>query len=139
MLSIKTVSESASAERLAEQVLQFNTEFFEEEEEHAMRGLRNRGIYIFPGDPEAPVSLHIQARDTGGAVFWLPLREGDEVRDAAGLCLSCRLPVNSKRRAPCFLHCRNASQRLYPTETKPVTLGQWILEREQKRTTLRPK
>jgi len=139
MLSIKTVSESASAERLAEQVLELNAEFFEEQEDHALRTLRTKGIYIFPGDPEAPVSLYIQATDTGGADFWLPLREGDEVRDAAGLCLSCRLPVNSKRRAACFLHCRNASERLYPTETKPVTLANWILARDDKRITLAPK
>ncbi len=139
MLSIKPVSESASAERLAEQVLKLNAEFFEEQEEQAVRGLRNKGIYIFPGDPEARTSLYIQATDTGGATFWLPLREGDEVRDAAGLCLSCRLAVNSKRRAPCYLHCRNASEHLYPTETKPVTLGQWILARDDKRITLRPK
>jgi hypothetical protein len=139
MLSIKAVSESASAERLAEQVLQFNAEFFEEQEEQAMRGLRVRGIYIFPGDPDAPISLHIQAMDAGGAALWLPLREGDEVRDAAGLCLSCRLPVGSKRRAACFLHCRNASERLYPIETKPVPLGDWILTRDGKRISLRPK
>jgi hypothetical protein len=139
MLSIKPVTESASAERLAQQVLELNAEFFEEQEAHAMRGLRNKGIYIFPGDPEARIRLYVQATDAGGATFWLPIREGDEVRDAAGLCLSCRLPVGSKRRAPCFLHCRNASERLYPTETKPVTLAHSILVRDDKRITLRPK
>jgi hypothetical protein len=139
MLSIKAVSESASAERLAQQVLELNAEFFEEQEDHALRTLRHRGIYIFPGDPEAPISLYVQTTDTGGADFWLSVREGDEVRDAAGLCLSCRLPVNSKRRAPCYLHCRNASEHLYPTETKPVILSQWILARDGKRITLRPK
>jgi len=86
MLSIKTVSASASAERLAEQVHQDHTKFCEEQEDNAIKKLREKGLYFTRGYasdvPDEPIS--VQTVDLHGAVFWLQLRREDEARDPLG-------------------------------------------------------
>jgi len=124
MLSIKTVSESASAERLAEQVREDHQQFFEEQEENAIKMLRLKDLYFTrgyaPDIPEQPIS--VQTVDLHGAVFWLQMRRDDEIRDSLGACLGCKLALNSAKKADCWLGCRNAGLRLYPALGQSVPL-----------------
>jgi hypothetical protein len=125
MLSIKTVSESASAERLAQQVHEDHTKFFEEQEDFAIKHLRQKGLYFTRGDaadvPEQSIS--VQTADKHGAVFWLHLRREDEVRDAQGQCIGCGLPLKSSVKADCWLACRNYTLRLFPSLGQSVPLA----------------
>lgn len=124
MLSIKTISESASAERLAQQVHEDHTKFFEEQEDFAIKALRQRGLYFTRGDaadlPEQPIS--VQTADKHGAVFWLQMRRDDEVRDAQGHCIGCKLPLKSPYKADCWMACRNSTLRLFPSIGQTVPL-----------------
>jgi len=124
MLSIKTVSESASAERLAEQVKEDHAKFFEEQEDFAIKKLREKGLYFSRGDaievPEDAISL--QTADQHGAVFWLHLRRSDEVRDALGYCVGCGLTLNTSNRADCWIGCRNTAFRKHPSMGQSVPL-----------------
>jgi hypothetical protein len=124
MLSIKTVSASASAERLAQQVHEDHAKFFEQQEEFAMKYLRQKGLSFTRGDaidlPEQAIS--VQTTDLHGAVFWLNLRSEDELRDALGHCIGCKLSLNSSHKAECWLGCRNTAHRLYPSLGQSVPL-----------------
>lgn len=124
MLSIKTVSASASAERLAQQVHEDHTKFCEEQEENAIKKLRQQGLYFTRGDaadlPEEPIS--VQTVDLHGAVFWLQMRREDEVRDSLGYCVSCKLPLRSPHTADCWLGCRNTALRLFPSMSQSIPL-----------------
>lgn len=144
MLSIKTVSESASAERLAQQVQEDHAKFFEEQEDFAIKHLVQKGLYFTRGDsidiPDQPIS--VQTADLHGAVFWLQLRCDDEVRDSLGQCLGCKLPLSSSYKADCWLGCRNTALRLYPSIGQPVPLKKlpdgriWALQKKVKGTFL---
>lgn len=124
MLSIKTVSPSASAERLAEQVKQEDQKFFEEQEENAINKLKLKGLYFTRGDaidvPEDPIS--VQSVDLHGAVFWITIRRQDEIRDSLGYCIGCRLPLRTEHTADCWLGCRNSALRLFPFMSQSVPL-----------------
>jgi len=124
MLSIKTVSPSASAERLAQQVQEDHTQFFEEQEDFAIKQLRQNGLRLIRGDSAdlSDQNILIQTADQYGAVFWLQLRRDDEVRDALGYCLGCGLTLNASKKADCWLGCRNAAFRLYPSTGQSVPL-----------------
>lgn len=125
MLSIKTISESASAERLAQQVHEDHTKFFEEQEEFAIKNLRQKGLYFTRGDaadiPEEAIS--VQTADKHGAVFWLQMRRNDEVRGAHGRCIGCNLPLMTSYKADCWLTCRNSTLRLFPSVGQSVPLA----------------
>jgi len=143
MLSIKTVSPSASAERLAEQVSAEMKKFFEEEQEQAIKRLREQGLYLFPSGSEIANNIYIEARDNQGAKFWIPMKESDELRDPVGRCISCGLTIGSKRGSACYMGCRNTNKRLYPLEGQPIILAtligsdrKWVLTRERYRFTL---
>ena len=124
MLSIKTVSASASAERLAEQVQQENNKFFEEQEEFAIKTLREKGLYLTRGlahgPPEQPIS--VQTVDPQGGKLWLQMNDGDELRGVSGACIGCGLSVGSSRKLACYMGCRNAEPRMYPAEGHSVPL-----------------
>ena len=126
MLSIKTVSESASAERLAQQVQEEHATFFEEQEIFAMKALTQDGLVLIRGDAEevAPDKIYINTIDKDGGCFRLQLRRDDEVRDRSGFCIGCRLPLISSKKANCYLGCRNSATRLYPAENQSVPLLQ---------------
>jgi hypothetical protein len=138
MLSIKTVSASASAERLAEQVHQDHTKFCEEQEDNAIKKLRAKGLYFTRGHasdvPDEPIS--VQTVDLHGAVFWLQMRREDEVRDAKGYCIGCNLPLTTSYKADCWLACRNSGFKLYPSKPVPLkTLSDgstWTLTKKAK-------
>jgi hypothetical protein len=139
MLSIKTVSESASAERLAAQVQQDTQRFFEEQETYATKALVKDGLYLFRSESaEIPAqSIRIQSSDAEGATVWLQMKRDDELRDAEGLCLGCGLTVGSSRVEPCYLGCSKASSRIYPAEGSPVLLKllpgrTWMLSKTSK-------
>jgi hypothetical protein len=138
MLSIKTVSESASAERLAEQVQAETEEFFEQQKEKALKRLREQGLYLFPSGSEVnrTNSIYIELQDDQGGKFWVPLKQGDEIRDSIGRCISCGSSIGSKRRTACYMGCRNTETRLYPFEGQPVTLAKWVLRKGSNRFTL---
>ena len=143
MLSIKTVSESASVERLAEQVQEETDQFFEDQKDKALKRLREQGLYFFPSGSEVnrTNSIYIELRDEQGGKFWVPLKQGDEMRDSVGRCISCGLTIGSKRRSSCYMDCRNTEYRLYPLDGQPVTLAaksntKWVLKREPNRFTL---
>lgn len=142
MLSIKTVSERASAERLAEQVQQETAQFFEQQKEKALKRLRQQGLYYFPSGSQAFRSnIYIELHDDEGGTFWAPLKEGDEVRDSIGRCISCGQTMGSTQRTSCYMDCRNTDYRLYPLDGQPVTLAvksekKWLLKREPNRITL---
>jgi hypothetical protein len=125
MLSIKTISESASAERLAQQVHEDHVKYCEEQEENAIKKLRLKGLYLSRGDaadlPDQPIS--VQSVDLHGAVFWLQLRREDEVRDPLGYCIGCKLPLRTPHKEICWLGCKNSVLRLFPTpgQTVPLT------------------
>ena len=124
MLTIKTVSASASAERLAEQVQQEHTKFFEEQEEFVIKTLREKGLYLTRGQahgpPDQPIS--IETLDAQGGKVWLQMNGGDELRGASGACIGCGLTVGSSRKAACYMGCRNAQPRLYPPEGHSVPM-----------------
>ena len=124
MLSIKTISESASAERLAQQVHEDHVKYCEEQEDNAIKKLRLKGLYLTRGDaadlPDQPIS--VQSVDLHGAIFWLQLRREDELRNPLGYCLGCTLPLKHSTRADCWLGCRNAALRLYPSMNESVPL-----------------
>ena len=124
MLSIKSVSESASAERLAQQVQEEHATFFEEQEAFAMKDLTQDGLVLIRGDAEevAEGNICINTIDADGGCFRLPLRRDDEVRDRSGFCIGCRLPLISSKKANCYLGCRNTAARLYPAENQSVPL-----------------
>jgi hypothetical protein len=143
MLSIKRVSESASAERLAEQVQAETEEFFEQQKEKALKRLREQGLYLFPSGSEVnrTNSIYIELQDDQGGKFWVPLKQGDEIRDSVGRCISCGSSIGSKRRSSCYMDCRNTEYRLYPLDGQPVTLSinsdkRWLLKKEPNRLTL---
>jgi len=124
MLSIKTVSPSASAERLAQQVHEDHIRFCEEQEEFAIKNLRQKGLYLtrsgsMGGFEEA---ISVEAADKGGGILWLHLRQGDELRDSLGYCIGCGLPLSSSTKADCWLACRNMSLRLFPLMSQSVPL-----------------
>lgn len=125
MLSIKTVSASASAERLAQQVHEDHTKFCEEQEENAIKKLRQQGLYFTRGDaadvPQEPIS--VQTVDLHGAVFWLQMRREDEIRDANGRCLGCNLPISTSYKGDCWLGCRHSAIRLFPSMSQSVPLA----------------
>ena len=124
MLFINTVSASASAERLAEQVQQEHNQFFEEQEEFAIKTLREKGLYLTRGQahgpPDQPIS--IETLDAQGGNLWLQMNHGDELRGASGACIGCGLSVGSSRKAACYMGCRNAHTRLYPPEGHSVPM-----------------
>ena len=126
MLSIKTVSESASAERLAAQVQEDTQKFFEQQEAYAIKALTKNGLYLFRSESaEIPAqTIHIQSSDTEGAPVWLKMKRDDELRDAEGRCLGCGLTIGSSRIEPCYLGCSKASSRIYPIVGQPVLLKQ---------------
>jgi hypothetical protein len=140
MLSIKTISESASAERLAEQVREDHVKYCEEQEENAIKKLRLKGLYFTRGDaadlPDQPIS--VQSVDLHGAVFWLQLRREDEARDPLGYCIGCKLPLKSPDKAVCWLGCRNTALRLFPSMSQSVPLKKlpdgstWTLTRKSR-------
>ena len=140
MLSIKTISESASAQRLADQVQAEHTKFFEEQEDFAIKALRQRGLYLTRG--EAPEiledSISIEATDQEGGTLWLQMKRDDEVRGAEGTCIGCGLTIGSSTKAPCYMGCRNTSQRLYLSEGKLIVLKMlldgsiWTLSKKPK-------
>jgi hypothetical protein len=139
MLSIKTVSESASAERLAAQVKEDTQRFFEEQEAYATKALIRHGLYLFRGEsPEIlPHSVRIQSSDAAEGIVWLQMKRDDELRDAEGLCLGCGLTIGSSRVEPCYLGCSKASSRIYPVEGSPVLLKllpgrTWMLSKTSK-------
>jgi len=124
MLSIKTISASASAERLAEQVQQEHNQFFEQQEEFAIKKLREKGLYLTRGQahgpPDQPIS--VETVDAQGGKLWLQMNDGDELRGASGGCIGCGLAVGSLRKAACYMGCRNAHTRLYPVEGHSVPM-----------------
>jgi hypothetical protein len=140
MLSIKTVSASASAERLAQQVHEDHAKFAEEQEENAIKKLRQKGLYFTRGDaadvPDQAIS--IQTVDLHGAVFWLQMRRDDEVRDAHGHCIGCNLPLRTSYKADCWMACRNSTLRLFPSMGQSVPLatlpdgGTWTLTKKSR-------
>jgi hypothetical protein len=143
MLSIKTLSGSASAERLAEQVQEETERFFEEQKENALKRLREQGLYFFPSGSEINRTncIYIELYDEQGGKFWIPLKLGDEIRDSVGRCISCGLTIGSKQRSSCYMDCRNTDYRIYPLDGQPVTLAtksdkKWVLKREPNRFTL---
>ena len=144
MLSIKTVSASASAERLAQQVHEDHTKVAEDQEENAIKKLRLKGLYFTRGDA-ADVSdqaISVQTVDLHGAVFWLQMRREDEVRDAHGRCLGCNLPVSTSYKADCWLGCRHSALRLFPSMSQSVPLTTlsdgsiWTLTKKSRGTSL---
>jgi hypothetical protein len=139
MLSIKTVSVSASAERLAAQVQEDTQRFFEEQETYAIKALIKDGLYLFRSESaEIPAqTIRIQSSDAEGARVWLQMKRDDELRDAEGLCLGCGLTVGSSRIEPCYLGCSKASSHIYPVEGNPVILKvlpgrTWMLSKTPK-------
>ena len=144
MLSIKTVSESASAERLAEQVKEDHAKFFEEQEEFAMNLMRQNGVTLLRGDAEelAEGNIYINTIDVDGGCFRLQLRKDDELRDTSGLCISCKLPLMSSTNADCYLGCRNTAVRLYLAEHESRSLLEiskgtsWVLSKTPRGTFL---
>jgi hypothetical protein len=140
MLSIKTVSASASAERLAQQVHEDHTKFCEEQEENAIKKLRQQGLYFTRGDAAdlSDEPIFVQSVDLHGAVFWLQMRREDEVRDKQGYCLSCKLPLSTAYRADCWLGCRNTAFRLFPSMSQSLPLkelsdgSRWTLTKKAK-------
>jgi hypothetical protein len=124
MLSIKTISESASAERLAEQVREDHTKYCEDQEENAIKKLRLKGLYFSRGNanqvPEQSIS--VETVDLDGAAFWLQLRSNDEIRDPLGYCIGCNLPITTAYKADCWIGCRNTGLRLYPAMSQSVPL-----------------
>jgi len=144
MLSIKTVSASASAERLAQQVHEDHTKFCEEQEDNAIKKLRLKGLYFTRGDaadiPEQAIS--VQTVDLHGAVFWLQMRREDEVRDSLGYCIGCSLPISTSYKADCWLGCRHSTFRLFPSMSQSVPLkklpdgSNWTLTKKARGTFL---
>jgi hypothetical protein len=140
MLSIKTVSASASAERLAQQVVEDHVKFFEEQEAHAVKKLRNAGLYLTRGDAiDVPdPSISVQTTDQHGAVFWLQLRREDELRDEHGYCIGCKLPLITSYSADCWLGCRHTTLRPNLAIGQSVTLKRlddgriWTLTKKQR-------
>jgi hypothetical protein len=122
MLSIKPISESASAERLAEQVREDHAKFFEQQEEFAINLMRQNGLTLVRGDTAEVASIYIKTIDMDGGCFRLQLRSGDELRDSSGLCIGCNLPLTSSTKANCYLGCRNTAVRLYPDQYQSVSL-----------------
>lgn len=139
MLSIKTVSENASAERLAEQVQKETAAFFEEQKDQALKRLREQGLYFFPGDALSDSNyIYIELQDEEGGKFLTPMKQGDELRDSVGRCISCGSTIGSKQRVSCYMGCRNTENRLYPLDGQPVMMGvnsdkKWILKKEPTR------
>jgi hypothetical protein len=125
MLSIKTVSASASAERLAEQVKEDHQKFCQEQDEFAVKALRQNGLYLTRGDSEEPCTdgIYIKTVDMGGGFFRLQLKLEDEVRDPSGLCLGCKLPISSTKKSDCYLGCRNTATRISPQANQSVPLS----------------
>lgn len=139
MLSIKTVSENASAERLADQVQKETAAFFEQQKDKALKRLRERGLYFFPGDARSDANyIYIELQDEEGAKFLSPMKNGDELRDSVGRCISCGSTIGSKQRISCYMGCRNTENRLYPLDGQPVRMAvnsdnKWILKKEPTR------
>lgn len=138
MLSIKSVSENASAERLAEQVQKETAAFFKEQKDQALKRLREQGLYFFPGESSDSNYIYIELHDEEGGKFLTPMKQGDELRDSVGRCISCGSSIGSKQRVSCYMGCRNAENRLYPLDGQPVRMAvnsdkKWILTKESTR------